>query len=156
MTFRIRNQKDLAAGLIYIVAGAGFALGALNYKIGDAARMGPGWFPLWIGLLLVGVGVLTALSGMRPRAAQERVQRPDVRAMAWVLGAVVLHLTRFGLHVFAVGSDAEAARRSGINVRARLIGIYVLSGVLAGLAAMMSTARFGTTTIGGALPGRST
>ncbi|MDQ0395375.1 ABC transporter permease [Labrys monachus] len=66
-----------------------------------------------------------------------------------LLGAVVLHLTRFGLHVFAVGSDAEAARRSGINVRARLIGIYVLSGMLAGLAAMMSTARFGTTTIGG-------
>lgn len=65
------------------------------------------------------------------------------------IGAVVLHLTRFGVHVFAVGSDQEAARRSGINVRQRLIGIYVLSGSLAGLAAMMSTARFATTTIGG-------
>ncbi len=65
------------------------------------------------------------------------------------VGAVVLHLTRFGVHVFAVGSDQEAARRSGINVRQRLIGIYVLSGSLAGLAAMMSTARFATTTIGG-------
>ena len=64
-------------------------------------------------------------------------------------GAVVLHLTRFGVHVFAVGSNQEAARRSGINVRRRLIAIYVLSGTLAGLAAMMSTARFATTTIGG-------
>jgi ribose transport system permease protein len=66
-----------------------------------------------------------------------------------IVGAVVLHLTRFGVHVFAVGSDKEAARRAGINVRRRLIAIYVLSGLLAGLAAMMATARFATTTIGG-------
>ncbi len=65
------------------------------------------------------------------------------------LGGVVLHLTRFGVHVFAVGSNEEAARRSGIDVRARLIAIYTLSGTLAGVAAMMSTARFATTTIGG-------
>jgi ribose transport system permease protein len=65
------------------------------------------------------------------------------------VGAVVLHLTRFGIHVFAVGSDKEAARRAGINVGRRLIAIYTLSGTLAGLAAMMSTARFATTTIGG-------
>jgi ribose transport system permease protein len=66
-----------------------------------------------------------------------------------LVGAVVLHLTRFGIHVFAVGSDREAARRAGINVPDRLIAIYTLSGTLAGLAAMMSTARFATTTIGG-------
>jgi ribose transport system permease protein len=72
-----------------------------------------------------------------------------IAAVVAALGAVLLHLTRFGLHVFAVGSDREAARRAGIDVRARLIAIYVLSGTLAGLAAMMSTARFATTTIGG-------
>jgi ribose transport system permease protein len=66
-----------------------------------------------------------------------------------VVGAVVLHLTRFGVHVFAVGSDKEAARRAGIQVGRKLVAIYVLSGTLAGLAAMMSTARFATTTIGG-------
>lgn len=66
-----------------------------------------------------------------------------------LVGAVVLHLTRFGVHVFAVGSDKEAARRAGIKVGRRLVAIYVLSGALAGLAAMMSTARFATTTIGG-------
>ena len=72
-----------------------------------------------------------------------------IAAAVAIVGAVVLHLTRFGVHVFAVGSDPEAARRAGINVRRRLIAIYVLSGTLAGLAAMMSTARFATTTIGG-------
>ncbi len=72
-----------------------------------------------------------------------------IAAIVAALGAVVLHLTRFGVHVFAVGSDQEAARRAGIDVRGRLIAIYILSGTLAGLAAMMSTARFATTTIGG-------
>jgi ribose transport system permease protein len=66
-----------------------------------------------------------------------------------IVGAIVLHLTRFGVHVFAVGSDKEAARRAGIQVGRKLVAIYVLSGTLAGLAAMMSTARFATTTIGG-------
>jgi ribose transport system permease protein len=72
-----------------------------------------------------------------------------IAAAVALVGAVVLHLTRFGVHVFAVGSDKEAARRAGIKVGRKLIAIYVLSGTLAGLAAMMSTARFATTTIGG-------
>jgi ribose transport system permease protein len=72
-----------------------------------------------------------------------------IAAAVALIGAVVLHLTRFGVHVFAVGSDKEAARRAGIKVGRKLVAIYVLSGTLAGLAAMMSTARFATTTIGG-------
>jgi ribose transport system permease protein len=66
-----------------------------------------------------------------------------------IVAAVVLHLTRFGLHAFAVGSNAEAARRSGVRLRRRVITIYALSGMLAGLAATMSIARFSTTTING-------
>jgi ribose transport system permease protein len=72
-----------------------------------------------------------------------------IAAAVALVGAIVLHLTRFGVHVFAVGSDKEAARRAGIQVGRKLLAIYVLSGTLAGLAAMMSTARFATTTIGG-------
>jgi hypothetical protein len=73
MKFRIRNQQDFAAGMIYVVGGIGFALGALNYKIGDAARMGPGWFPFAVGVLLAFVGVITALNAVRPHASEEKV-----------------------------------------------------------------------------------
>ena len=90
MKFRIRNQKDVAAGLIYVLAGAGFSLGALNYKLGDPARMGPGWFPFWIGILLVAVGVATASQGLRPHAAEESLKKPQLPTLLWVLGAVVL------------------------------------------------------------------
>ena len=65
------------------------------------------------------------------------------------LAAFVLHLTRFGLHTFALGSNLEALRRAGINVRTRLIAIYMISGALAGIAAVMSNARFSTTTLSG-------
>lgn len=66
-----------------------------------------------------------------------------------LLAGITLHMTRFGERTFAVGSNREAARRSGIPVRKQLIKIYVLCGALAGVAGLMSVARFGTTTIGG-------
>lgn len=105
MKYRIRSQKDVAAGLIYILFGIGFSLGALNYKLGDPARMGPGWFPFWIGVLLAVVGVATAAGGMAPNAAEEKVKRVDPRALAWILGAVVL----FGVLLQPMGLVASLA-----------------------------------------------
>jgi hypothetical protein len=90
MGIRIRNRKDVVAGLFYMLAGAGFALGSLEYRMGDAARMGPAYFPFWVGLLLVVVGVLTALGGVRASAEEEGIKRPDLRSLAWIIGAVVL------------------------------------------------------------------
>ncbi|AEG92250.1 tripartite tricarboxylate transporter TctB family protein [Ramlibacter tataouinensis] len=96
---KIRNQKDFAAGVIYIAFGAAFSLGALNYSLGDPARMGPGWFPFWVGILLALSGVVTALAGLRRDAAAEKIKRPDLRTMAIVLGSVVL----FGLLLIPMG-----------------------------------------------------
>lgn len=88
--WRIRNQKDFGAGCIFVLAGAGFAIGAMGYRVGDAARMGPGWFPLWIGVLLVLIGLVTAISSLRANASPEQVKRPGFASLAWILGAVVL------------------------------------------------------------------
>jgi ribose transport system permease protein len=72
-----------------------------------------------------------------------------IAIVATLLMAAVLHLTRFGIHTFAVGSNLEATRRAGVNVQAHLVQVYAISGTLAGLAAVMANARFSTTTIGG-------
>lgn len=66
-----------------------------------------------------------------------------------ILGGILLHLTRFGRHTYAIGSNAEAARRAGINVSRHLIKVYAMSGLLAGLAGFLLLARFTTTTIEG-------
>jgi ribose transport system permease protein len=66
-----------------------------------------------------------------------------------VLGGIVLHFTRFGRVTYAVGSNEEAARRVGLKVDRHLIRIYALSGLLAGVAGILSLAQFGTTAIAG-------
>lgn len=150
----------IAIGTLVALA-SGAAWGALNGYLIAVAR---------IPALIVTLGTL----GMALGSAQILTGGIDVRAMPALLveevgagriagipvlvliaivvsivAGIVLHMTRFGLHVFAVGSNAEAARRSGIKTRRRLIAIYMLSGTLAGLAAVMSNAQFSTTTIGG-------
>ncbi len=53
---KIKSEKDFWSGLMFIVVGVGFAIGALNYTFGSSARPGPAYFPF-------GLGVLTAVLG---------------------------------------------------------------------------------------------
>lgn len=57
---RIKSEKDLLSGLVFIAVGIAFAVGANSYKVGDAARMGPGYFPMLLGILLAILGVVVA------------------------------------------------------------------------------------------------
>jgi ribose transport system permease protein len=66
-----------------------------------------------------------------------------------LIGGLVLSLTRYGRRTYAIGSNAEAARRAGINVDRHLISVYTIAGLLAGLAGIMSYSEFGSTTLSG-------
>jgi ribose transport system permease protein len=66
-----------------------------------------------------------------------------------VVFGLVLAQTRFGRYTYAIGSNAEAARRAGIAVDRHLIKTYALIGTLSGLGAVMWLAYFGTTSIAG-------
>ena len=59
---RIKNGKDFWAGVMFVGLGFAFMLGSLNYPIGSATRMGPGYFPAVLGglLALIGAGILCA------------------------------------------------------------------------------------------------
>ncbi len=52
----IKSQKDFFSGLMFMVVGIAFAWGATSYKVGDGARMGPGYFPLLLGVLMAILG----------------------------------------------------------------------------------------------------
>jgi hypothetical protein len=84
----IRNQKDFAAGLLYICSGAAFAIGALNYKMGSADRMGPAYFPFWLGMLLALIGVIVLANSVRARSASVEMPHFDWKVLAWILGSV--------------------------------------------------------------------
>ena len=61
---RMKSEKDFWSGLVFIVVGIAFAWGATNYTIGDAARMGPGYFPRMLGILLAIFGVIVTLTAL--------------------------------------------------------------------------------------------
>ncbi len=64
------------------------------------------------------------------------------------IAAIVLNRTRFGRFTYAIGSNAAASRRAGIDVGWHLIKVYALSGLLAGVAGAMDLMRFGTASVG--------
>jgi hypothetical protein len=63
---RVRNPKDLLAGLLFAAFGIAALLISRSYEIGMASRMGPGYFPRMLGLLLVVLGAVLALRGFWP------------------------------------------------------------------------------------------
>lgn len=58
--------------------------------------------------------------------------------------ALLLHYTKFGRYLYAIGSNAEAARVSGVNVAGVTLVAYLIGGALAGLAGLVETARLGS------------
>ena len=62
-------------------------------------------------------------------------------AVCLAAGSVFVRYTTYGHEIYAIGANAEAARLSGVPVRARLNLVYTLSGAMAGLAALVYLAR---------------
>lgn len=62
-------------------------------------------------------------------------------ALTYGVVHVLLYRTRFGVAVFALGGNREALRLAGVSDRAMLVAVYALSGLIAGFAALLMTAR---------------
>lgn len=84
-----RLNKDLAAGLIFILIGGFFALNAaFTLRLGQALSMGPGYFPLILGGLLAALGLAIASNGLRHGA--EPLGAVPWRGLVLVLGAILV------------------------------------------------------------------
>ncbi len=64
-----------------------------------------------------------------------------VAAVVFVMALAAHRYTSFGRHSLALGGHEEAARLMGLNVERRQLGVYILSGALAGLAGMLLAAQ---------------
>ena len=93
-----RALKDVLAGALFIVLGLGFAIGALSYNIGTPLRMGPGYVPLSLGLLLAGLGVAVIVKGFIAGEG-DKVGGVEWRAVALITAALLF----FGLTVRGLG-----------------------------------------------------
>ena len=93
----IRHPKDFWAGVLFIVLGGGAALIALDYSFGTAGRMGPGYFPRWLGLLLALLGVVLIVRSLKLDG--EKLSFPTFVP----LGVVLLSVFVFGIAVNVLG-----------------------------------------------------
>jgi len=136
----LKSQKDFFSGLLFMTVGGAFAYGATTYQVGTAARMGPGYFPLLLGVILALMGAVIAVRSFIAGT-------PDgdhIGAIAWkplllVLGANVafgalmigvpsLGIPQFGLVVaiFAQVGIASLAAEKFV-----LTEVLVLAAILA-------------------------
>jgi hypothetical protein len=118
---RIKSQKDFFAGLMFTITGAGFAIGATNYTIGEGARMGPGYFPLLLGIVLAVLGAIIVLQAMVVETEDgDRIGAIAWKPLCYIIGANLL----FGLMLGGVP-------KLGIPPMGLIIGIYALTIVAA-------------------------
>jgi Tripartite tricarboxylate transporter TctB family len=60
----IKSQKDFFSGLMFLIVGGMFAVGAYSYSMGDGARMGPGYFPRLLGIILALIGAVVTFKAL--------------------------------------------------------------------------------------------
>jgi len=70
MRFSLARPKEFYSGVIFLVIGLGTILKSRDYEMGTATQMGPGYFPTLLGMILVALGVLSAVKGLGPPAAE--------------------------------------------------------------------------------------
>lgn len=91
------NRADLAAGLVFVIIGAVFGLTSLGLDMGSTLRMGPGYFPMLLSVLLIALGGVICFNSFRQMHIA--VEPYAWRGMVFILGAPVF----FGLTVRGLG-----------------------------------------------------
>ena len=139
---KIRNQRDFGAGIMYMVIGLFFAIMAKNYPMGTAAKMGPGYFPFYLGILMFLLGVLVAVKAFGAKAAIESIPKFNWRIIAQITGAVVLYgllLPRMGfliavvVLVFVAASASKEFTWKGTAINAAFLVTFTYSVFVVGL-----------------------
>jgi Tripartite tricarboxylate transporter TctB family len=113
----IKSQKDFFSGLMFMGVGVAFAWGATTYSVGEGARMGPGYFPLMLGVLMAILGAAITFKAM----VVETVGGDKIGKWAWKpLVFVILANLVFG--VMLAGLPSRNIPAMGL-----IIAIYALT-----------------------------
>lgn len=149
----IKNVPVTAGWVAAVVLVVGFAaLGLLQYR----SRVAKGLAHKPFALVLVQIGVFSAVVlGLTFLLNQNRAVNPaifNISGIPWVAPVVialllfwtfVLTRTRFGRHLYAVGGNAEAARRAGINVHGMKIAAFVICSGMAAISGILAASYTG-------------
>ena len=100
----IKSQQDFFSGLMFSLVGGAFAWGATSYSIGTGARMGPGYFPLLLGIFLAVLGAfITFYSLVEHTEDGEPIGKFAWKPIVYILGSnVVFGILLAGLPKFGI------------------------------------------------------
>ncbi len=114
---KIKSQKDFFSGLMFMGVGVAFAWGATNYNIGNGARMGPGYFPMLLGILLALIGAaVTFKATVVETEGGDKIGKWAWKPLAYILGAN-----------FAFGILLAGLPSVGIPAMGMIVAIYALT-----------------------------
>jgi ribose/xylose/arabinose/galactoside ABC-type transport system permease subunit len=140
--------------IVAILLGAlvGLACGTVNGVLIAKKRLAP--FIVTLGMMTVARGAALVYTSGRPvinlSDAYNQIGGSGIGDIPYsaiiffavvLLGIFILHYTRFGRYVYAVGGNELAAKVSGVNTDRILIGVYALTGALAGIAGIVLSSR---------------
>ncbi len=100
MRLQVKGPKDVLAGLIYVAFGGLMFYGALSFRMGTAGRMGPGYFPRVLALILITLGLVSLARGFFVHG--EKIEEVKWKPLTLVLVSIALFgvlLERCGLAV---------------------------------------------------------
>jgi ribose/xylose/arabinose/galactoside ABC-type transport system permease subunit len=145
------DTGSIAAGVLAGLA-SGLTFGLVNGLLVSGLAINP--FIATLGTLVIARGIALAITDARPVTGLPSSIREfglgtplGVPWLVWLMlgcflvAAYILHTTPFGLRVFALGGNREAARLSGIRVDRVLVLAFALSGLFAAIAGIAVTAR---------------
>jgi ribose transport system permease protein len=130
------------------------AIGLFNGLLIDTQKLPP--FIVTLGMLGIlrgltniragGIDVIFTSAGFTNFGINTTFDIPNILLVliaVAIVAVVILHYSRLGRHIYALGSNYEGARLAGIHVRSTTIFVYAVSAFLAGVAGILLTARLG-------------
>ena len=138
----IRNQKDFGAGLMYMIIGLFFTYIATLYPMGTPAKMGPGYFPFWLGIVMTALGLFILIKSLSAKAAIEKIPPFNWKVIGLITGSVILYgilLPTMGfivavlVLVFMSASASHEFHWKGTLVNATFLIVFTYSVFVLGL-----------------------
>ena len=94
---RVKSPQDLGAGAVFVLIGlAGLYFGR-ELAFGTAARMGPGYFPILLSVLILAIGIIVAIRGLTTEGPP--IEPVQLRPIAMIVAAILI----FGVLIDVVG-----------------------------------------------------
>ncbi len=114
---QIKSQKDFFSGLMFMIVGGAFAWGATKYSLGTGARMGPGYFPMLLGIMLAGIGAIVTFKALVVETVGgERIGKWAWTPLFYILGANIV----FGICLGGLP-------KIGLKPLGLIVGIYAVT-----------------------------